>query len=537
MQITCLGASGHVTGSAFLIDNEKSYLVDCGLFQGGRQMEALNRQDWGFRPRDISALFLTHAHIDHCGRIPKLVKDGFRGKIYATPPTMELCRILLLDSAHIQEMEAEWQTRKNRRAGNVAVEPLYIVQDVEACLPLFEAVKTEEIIQVDTDLRVRFRNAGHILGASILELWSGTAADAYKVVYSGDLGRRDQLIVKDPHTIFNADALFIESTYGNRNHRSFEESREELRTAIHFSYRHKEKVLIPAFAVERTQEILYILGEFFRNGEIPSMPVYLDSPLAIAATEIFRKMSDQFDEDAMAIVNQGHDPFDFPQLVLSRTSQESIEINHKPGPAIILAGNGMCTAGRIKHHLKHNLWRPGSSLVIVGFQTEGTVGRKLVDGAQTVRIFGEMIAVKAKVFTIGGFSAHADQSDLLTWIGHFENPRMRIFVIHGERATSEEFARLVRERLGLEASVPSLGDIIPLAAVSPKVAVAPVAAAAWPDQLAQFMRKVEALKRLWSQEPDAIPVELLQKLAKRLEPVEEELDQLLDDDRRTSRVR
>ena len=527
MQITCLGASGHVTGSTFLIENDKSYLVDCGLFQGGRQMEALNRQDWSFRPRDINAVFLTHAHIDHCGRIPKLVKDGFRGKIYATPATMELAKILLMDSAHIQEMEAEWQTRKNRRAGNVAVEPLYTVPDVEVCLPMFEAVKTTEIIEVDTDLRVRFRNAGHILGASILEIWSGTSPDAYKVVYSGDLGRRDQLIVKDPHTIFNADALFIESTYGNRNHKSFEESREELRSAIHYSYRHKEKVLIPAFAVERTQEILYILGEFFRNGEIPSMPVYLDSPLAIAATEIFRRMRDQLDEDAMAIVNQGHDPFDFPQLVLSRTSQESIEINQKPGSAIILAGNGMCTAGRIKHHLKHNLWRPGSSLVIVGFQAEGTPGRKLVDGAQSVRIFGEMIAVKAKVFTIGGFSAHADQADLLAWISHFENPHMRVFMIHGERATSEEFARVVRERFGLETSVPSLGDIIPLAAVPPRKAMERAAAVAWPDQLAQFMRKVEALKSLWGQEPGAIPQELLQKLAARLEPVEEELDRFL----------
>jgi len=527
MQITCLGASGHVTGSAFLIENEGFYLVDCGLFQGGRQMEALNRQNWGFHPRDIRALFLTHAHIDHCGRIPKLVKDGFRGKIYATPATIELCRILLLDSAHIQEMDAEWQTRKSRRAGDAAVDPLYTVQDVEACLPRFEAVRNGETLQIDAEVQVRFRNAGHILGASILELWSGTGANAYKVVYSGDLGRKDQLIVQDPQTVFNADALFIESTYGNRNHRSFEESREELRNAIHYSYQHKEKILIPAFAVERTQEILYILGEFFRNGEIPSMPVYLDSPLAIAATEIFRKMSDQLDEDAMAIVNRGQDPFGFPQLIFSRTSQESVEINHKPGPAIILAGNGMCTAGRIKHHLKHNLWRPGSSLVIVGFQAEGTVGRKLVDGAQTVRIFGEMIAVKAKVFTIGGFSAHADQTDLLTWLGHFENRNMRVFVIHGERSISEEFAKVVRERLGFETSVPSLGDVIRLTSKAPPIDVAAVAKLAWPDQFTQFTRNVEALKALYNQTPDAVPGELLQKLAQHLEPVTEELDQIL----------
>jgi metallo-beta-lactamase family protein len=537
MQITCLGASGHVTGSAFLLENDKKYLVDCGLFQGGRQMEALNRQDWGFRPGNISALFLTHAHIDHCGRIPKLVKDGFRGRIYTTRATMELCKILLLDSAHIQEMEAEWQTRKNRRAGDPGVEPLYTVPDVEACLPLFQVVNTGETIKLDPELQVRFRNAGHILGSSILELWSGAIPNAHKVVYSGDLGRKDQLIVKDPHSILNADTLFIESTYGNRNHRSFEESIEELRATIHYSYQHKEKVLIPAFAVERTQEILYILGEFFRNGEIPSMPVYLDSPLAIAATEIFRKMQDQFDEDTMAIVNKGSDPFNFPQLVFSRTSQESVEINHKPGPAIILAGNGMCTAGRIKHHLKHNLWRPGCSLVIVGFQAEGTLGRKIVDGAQIVRIFGEPIVVKAKVHTIGGFSAHADQSDLLAWLSHFENPKMRVLVIHGERSTSEGFAKLVRERFGFEASVPGLGDVIPLGAPAPKVAAAPALELVWPDQLSRFADKLEAIKSLWGQAPDTIPANLLQKLAEHLEPIGAELDQLLQESQKPSGAR
>jgi len=537
MQITCLGASGHVTGSTFLIEDEKKYLVDCGLFQGGRQMEALNRQDWGFRPRDISALFLTHAHIDHCGRIPKLVKDGFRGKIYATRPTLELCKILLLDSAHIQEMEAEWQSRKNRRAGDSEVDPLYTVDDVEACLPLFEAVTTEQDIDVNSELRVRFRNAGHILGSSILEIWSGAVPNAHKVVYSGDLGRKDQLIVKDPHTIFNADTLFIESTYGNRNHRSFEESTEELRDAIQFSYRHKEKVLIPAFAVERTQEILYILGEFFRQGKIPSMPVYLDSPLAIAATEIFRKMEDQFDADTMAIVKKGNAPFDFPQLIFSRTTQESVAINQKQGPAIIIAGNGMCTAGRIKHHLKHNLWRQGSSLVIVGFQAEGTLGRKIVDGVQSVRIFGEPITVKAKVFTIGGFSAHADQSDLLAWISHFENPRMRIYVIHGERNISEEFAKLVRERFGFDASVPGLGDVIPLTPLAPKAPPVSVPELAWPVRLTNFLSKLGALKTLWDQTPESIPPELIEKLAKQLGPMEEALDTVLQEDRTQDRER
>jgi metallo-beta-lactamase family protein len=374
------------------------------------------------------------------------------------------------------------------------------------------------------------------LGSSILEVWSGSPPNAHKVVYSGDLGRKDQLIVKEPHAVFNADTLFVESTYGNRNHRSFDESVEELTEAIHFSYRNREKVLIPAFAVERTQEILYVLGELFRQGKIPSMPVYLDSPLAIAATEIFRKMKDQFDEEAMAIVNKGHDPFDFPQLIFSRTTQESVAINQKAGPAIIVAGNGMCTAGRIKHHLKHNLWRQGSSLVIVGFQAEGTVGRKIVDGAQNVRIFGEPIAVKAKVFTIGGFSAHADQSDLLTWIGHFENPRMRIYVIHGERGISEEFAKLVRERFGFEASVPALGDLITLA---PRALDAPPAAVpevAWPAQFAQVLSKLGQLRDLWEQAPTSIRPELAQKLAAQLGSSEEVLDSLLREARLPGRT-
>jgi metallo-beta-lactamase family protein len=527
MQITCLGAAGYVTGSCFLLENDKRYLIDCGLFQGGRQMEAMNRQNWGFRPQEISALFLTHAHIDHCGRIPKLVKDGFRGKIYATLPTAELCKILLLDSAHIQEMEAEWQTRKNRRAGDVDVEPLYTLADAEACFPLFEIIASDVILSIDPLLQVRFRNAGHILGSSILEIWTGSPPKAHKVVFSGDLGRKDQLIVKDPYSVFDADTLFIESTYGNRNHRSFEDSIKELLEAIHYSYRHKQKVLIPVFAVERTQEILYILGEFFRHNRIPPMPVYLDSPLAIAATDVFRRMQAFFDEDAMAILNGGHDPFNFPQLILSHTTQESVAINQNAGPAIIIAGNGMCTAGRIKHHLKHNLWRQGASLVIVGFQAEGTLGRKIVDGAQSVRIFGEPIAVRAKVFTIGGFSAHADQTDLLEWISHFENPRMNIHVIHGERNVSEDFSRTIRNRFGLTASVPSMGDVIGLLPAVIKVPGQVIAEDQWEQVFTRITQKLEVLQAFAKQIPKAVPPQLLEKLLAELTQTENHLELIL----------
>ncbi|MBW2066611.1 MAG: MBL fold metallo-hydrolase [Deltaproteobacteria bacterium] len=455
IRITCLGGVGSVTGSCYLVESPqgKKVLVDCGLFQGGRQSEARNRGDWGFDPAAIQSLFLTHAHIDHSGRIPKLVKDGFRGKILTSPPTAELCEIMLLDSAHIQEMDAEWQTRKNRRSAREEVEPLYTTKDAEESLRLLAPVQRDHVVQIEPGVKARLRNAGHILGSSILELWIEENNESTKVVFSGDLGKKDQLIVRDPHEIFDADYLFLESTYGDRLHRSFQESKEELLEAIEHAYSRNEKVIIPAFAVERTQEILYVLGEFHRNGSLPDIPVYLDSPLAIKATEIFRKNRKYYDEEATEIVNQGCDPFDMPNLVFTESTRASMAINELKGSAIVIAGNGMCTAGRIKHHLKHNLWREGASIVIIGFQAQGTTGRKIVDGASHVRIFGENVAVKARVFTIGGFSAHADQKDLLEWVGNFES-KPEVFVVHGEPRASETLAKKMRETFGLEVHVP-----------------------------------------------------------------------------------
>lgn len=529
MQITCLGAVGCVTGSCFLLDNGKKYLVDCGLFQGGKKMEDMNRDPWGFNPRDISALFLTHAHIDHSGRIPKLVRDGFRGKIYTTLPTAELVKILLLDSAHIQEMESTWQTRKNRRRGLPDQEPLYTVEDAEACFPHLEVIPRDEMLKIHDELKVRFRNAGHILGSSILEIWAGPGPLPHKIVFSGDLGKKDQLIVRDPHSIFNADTLFIESTYGNRNHKSFEESKKELLEAINYSYGYKEKVIIPAFAVERTQEVLYVLGEFFRQGVIPPIPVYLDSPLAIAATEIFRKMQSCYDEEASAIVASGKDPFDFPQLIFCRSSEESIAINESPGPAIVIAGNGMCTAGRIKHHLKHNIWRKGSSLVIVGFQAEGTLGRAIVEGANSIKIFGEKLLVRARIFTIGGFSAHADQRDLLGWLKHFENPKMQVNVIHGEKSVSEGFAALVQKRLGFSCSVPAIGSVIKLPPYLSEVAPKKMEKAGWQERLNEMTIRMEEIKALWESLPSAQKTQFAQLLEARLAEPQHHLDAIFEE--------
>jgi metallo-beta-lactamase family protein len=505
MKVTCYGAAGCVTGSCFLIDNGSKILVDCGLFQGGKAMDALNREPWPFHPSEIDALLLTHAHIDHSGRIPKLVRDGFRGRIYTTPPTAELCKILLLDSAHIQEMEAEWKTRKNERRGLDPVEPLYTTEDAERCFPLFQPVERDQVFSPTPGYKVRLRNAGHILGSSILEIWDADGGGT-KVVFSGDIGRKDQLIVKDPHAIFEADVLFIESTYGNRLHRSFPESLDELAEAIHYSYQHGQKVLIPAFAVERTQEVLYVLGELLRAGKIPRLPIYLDSPLAIAATKIFRQMRQYYDEETMEIVKQGHDPFSFPELILSKSADESKALNVMEGPAVIIAGNGMCTAGRIKHHLKHNLWKKGCSLVIVGYQAEGSVGRRLIEGAKSIRIFGEEIVVRAKIHTIGGFSAHADRDDLLEWISNFKNPALRVVVIHGEKEASAAFAESIRERFGHRVWTPAIGETLDVAKDLAVERVEPVPAA-WLQKLHEVEVRIGEVRRMLEAAEDVLDPE------------------------------
>jgi metallo-beta-lactamase family protein len=465
VKVVCCGASGTVTGSNFLVETSsgKSLIVDCGLFQGSKEMEQRNWEDWPYDPKQVRNLILTHAHIDHSGRIPKIVKDGFRGRIITSPPTADLCKIMLLDSAHVQEMEAQWRSRKNQRQAKKAVEPLYRTKDAEFSLRYLSPTEFDQIIDIEPGIKVRLRNAGHVLGSAIAELWVQDGDKESKIVFTGDLGKHDQLIVNDPFEIMDTDFLFIESTYGNRLHRTFEESKAELLEAIEYAVSNNEKVIIPAFALERTQEVLYLLGEFYRAGQFPNIPVYLDSPLAIKATEIFRKNKKYYDEAARSILGKGIDPFDMPNLVFTPTVSQSMKINQLQGPAIVIAGNGMCTAGRIKHHLKHNLWRPGASIVIVGFQAEGTTGRQIVDGAKMVTIFGEKIAVRAKVFTIGGLSSHADQADLLDWVGHLAGKsKPRVFIIHGEPESSEALASAIRDRFNLDVHVPRWREVLNL---------------------------------------------------------------------------
>jgi metallo-beta-lactamase family protein len=496
INVTFLGAARTVTGSNFLIETKdgKRLLVDCGLFQGNSVIESRNHGDWGFDPAAIDAMILTHAHIDHSGRIPRLVKDGFRGPVFTSPPTAELCEIMLLDSAHVQAMDAQWQTKKNARRGEAPVEPLYTADDVRDCLRYIRPVERDIIVSPVPGIRMRLRNAGHILGSCIIELWIADDGGEIKLVFSGDLGNKNQLIVKDPDEIADTQYLFMESTYGDRCHRTFEESRAELLEAINYAADRGEKVIIPAFALERTQEILYLLGEFQREGALPEIPVYLDSPLAIKATEIFRKNKKYYDEEARAIVENGFDPFDMPLLRFTPTAEESIAINRTKGPAIVISANGMCTAGRIKHHLKHNLWRPGSSLIIVGYQAEGTTGRKIVDGAKTVRIFREEIAVKARVFTIGGFSAHADQKGLLEWARSFRESNPRVFLVHGEERSSVALAEKIRNELGLETHIPDWKESVTLTRrmdIIPKRSVEPARADRRGEELLEHLAGME----------------------------------------------
>jgi len=455
MQVTCLGATRTVTGSCFLLEHGQfQFLVDCGMFQGGQEIEERNRAIGKYLPRGLTHIFLTHAHMDHSGLIPRAVKEGFKGKIICTKATFELCRIMLRDSAHIQEMEAEWQSRKNLRSGQKPAEPLYTMEDAERSLTFFRPVDPGECLKIAPDMEICFHLAGHILGASFLEIRFQEEGRKGRVIFSGDMGRKEALIVADPESVEEADFLFVESTYGDRQHKGHEESKAELVSAIQQGIKNGEKIIIPAFAIERTQEILYMLHQFQKNGQIPAIPVYVDSPLAIAATEIFKKFPEYFDEEMSRLVAQGENPLDLPQLVYTRTAEESMAINRQKGAAIIIAASGMCDAGRIKHHLKHNLWRPGAQIVITGFQAQGTLGRALVDGAKKVRIFQEEVVVRAKVHTIGGFSAHADQSDLLAWIGHFKNPNLQIFVIHGEESASLAFAQIIQTTFHFQVQVP-----------------------------------------------------------------------------------
>jgi metallo-beta-lactamase family protein len=464
MKVTCVGGAGTVTGSNYLIEAKGvKILVDCGMFQGLRELEERNYMDFPYNPQTVSHLFLTHAHIDHSGLIPKLAREGFYGTILCTEATADLCEIMLADSAYIQNMEAEWRNRKKRRAGRERfIEALYTQFDVKNVMKLFRPVNYGQEVTISPNVRVRLNDAGHILGSAIVELWIEENGTEVKLVFSGDLGSTNQPIIKDPTYIESADVVFIESTYGNRLHKSKESTYEEIKQVIIDAHKDGGNVVIPAFAVERTQEVLYILNELYQEKQIPYMDVYLDSPLAVSATDIFLKHPECFDEETMKKLSTGDHPLDFERMHLIRSVEESRRLNEVEKGAIIIAASGMAHAGRIKHHLRHNLWRQEAHIVFVGYQANGTTGRLIVDGAKHVKIFGEEVKVRAKVHTIGGFSAHADRDGLVKWLQNF-NPKPRISVIvHGEPNSSIAFSDYVREQLGLDTIVPQLGEVIDL---------------------------------------------------------------------------
>jgi metallo-beta-lactamase family protein len=460
MDLQVCGAAREVTGSCYLLDVAGTrFLVDCGMHQGGEKEELLNFIPFAFDPAEISFLIVTHAHIDHVGLIPRLVAEGFAGPIYATPSTCDLAGIMLLDSAHIQEMEAEWRQRKGQRAGRGGTKPLYTQDDARRAARLFKSVEYGAPFQMAPGVTFVFHDAGHILGSAFLELRLNEASSAVKLFFSGDVGQPDQPIIRDPEIVEKTDYLVMESTYGDRLHNHSGDPVGQLAAVLKAAKANGGNVIIPAFAVERTQELLYFFRQLFDRGEL-DMPVYVDSPLAHAATEVFRRHLADFDEEATKMSGEKGGIFDFPLLHFTESADESRALNDKHG-IVIISASGMADAGRIKHHLKHNLWRPEAHVIIVGFQAQGTLGRRLLDGEKRVRIFGEEIAVKAQIHEMTELSAHADQQQLLEWASHFKPPYLTI-ITHGEMNAASTLAGLLQSRLGFKTVVAERNEVFDL---------------------------------------------------------------------------
>ena len=455
MKIKFCGATIGVTGSCHLLYTDRHrVLLDCGQFQGNKEMDDLNYEPFPFDPESVEAVILSHAHIDHCGRIPLLVKRGFKGDIYCTDATADLLQVMLLDSAYIHEKDAEWQTKKNARTGKPAVEPLYTVQDAERSLKLVKPILYDQLVELNDEMKIVFNDAGHILGSAITEIWVTENNQTSKIVFSGDLGVNNRPILRDPKKIKKADYLIMESTYGGRLHPENSTSIDRLIHIIINTVKRGGSVIIPAFAVGRTQELIYELNMFYEHHPeyqdvLSDLNVYIDSPMATTATEVFRKNAQVFDEETKELILSGDNPLDFKNLIFTRSTAESQALNMNRTPKIIISASGMCEAGRIRHHLKHNLWDPKNSIVFVGYQAEGTLGRALIDGVKEVKLFGETVIVAAEIHNLEGFSGHADQNGLLDWLGGFQKIPKQIFLVHGEEQSKIDFAKAVQEKLGL----------------------------------------------------------------------------------------
>jgi metallo-beta-lactamase family protein len=465
MKLTFHGASREVTGSCYLVESGNlRFIVDCGMFQGGRTADERNRHFPGFDPESLDFVMLTHAHIDHSGLLPRLAAMGYRGPVHCTHATADLLSVLLPDSAHIQEKEAEWANyanRKTRRSRISDLAPLYTVTQAKEVLKTLRGVRYDKEIRPHPRVHARFQDAGHILGSAIIEVWVKEGGVSRKLVFSGDLGMSGRPILMDPTPIQEADILLVESTYGNRLHKSLSETIDELAHAVTDTLeRKKGNVIIPAFAVGRTQDLLYLLMDLVRQGRLPrNLAIFVDSPMAGAATAITLSHSNLMDAESQELLQWFRTSPEAPYLRVTEDVDESMALNKIRQGAVIISASGMCDAGRIKHHLKFNLPRAECSVIIAGFQAEGTLGRRLVDGARSVRLFRETVPVKADLYTLGGLSAHADRDALLQWLSHFKRPPEKTFVVHGEEATALGFGVLLRENMGWKVEVPEKDSI------------------------------------------------------------------------------
>jgi len=463
MKITLHGAAGDVTGSAYLLETEHArVLIDFGMFQGGAQMDEKNVLPSGLLGKRLDAVLVTHGHLDHVGRLPLLAKKGYGGPIFATRPTIDLAGLILRDSAHLQAHDNERENRKRQRAGKPPLEPLYVAKDVEDAVELFRPVEFDQPFEAANGIVARYVQAGHMLGSASIALTLEASGKKKTIVFSGDIGPSGLAIIQDAVPLHKADLVFMESTYGDRDHKPIQETLAEFRGIIERAVERKARMLVPAFATGRTQQIIYHLEELFCAGKVKPFPIYLDSPMAIQATKIYRSYPDLFDDEARAMERACEFARTQRYVNPTPTAQDSMKLNDVPGPCLIMAGSGMCNGGRILHHLKHGLWRKDTSVMIVGYQGEGTLGRRLVDGAESVRIFGEEIAVNARIHTLNGFSAHAGQSELVKWFSHLAPSKPHLVLTHGEARGREPLAELIQKRFGLKATLPFQGDVVKL---------------------------------------------------------------------------
>lgn len=463
IRLRFLGAAENVTGSRHLLEfNHTRIMIDCGLYQE-RDLQSRNWDDFGVAPDKVDAILLTHAHLDHCGLIPKLVKEGFKGRIYATEATVEIAKIVLLDAGKLQEEDAEFKKKRHKKEGRQSprpIEPLYTMEDAQACFGQFVPVHFGQTLSIGEGIEASFQTAGHILGAAVIKVDICRNGECRTILFTGDFGRIDKPILRDPATFTQADYLLLESTYGDREHSSVEDTKEQLCNAVNDAYNAGGNIIVPSFSVGRSQEVLYYLNELLIEDRIPHIMTFLDSPMAVKVTEVFRSHPELYDEKMRRLITQNESPFSFKGLKLVQSTQESKAINHIRGTVMIIAGSGMCTGGRIKHHLVNNIARPESTVLFVGYQANGTLGRLILNGNPEVRILGQTLPVKARVVQVHGFSAHADRQEILSWLRNIKTPPRKVFLVHGEKGAIQSFRAFLVEQTGWNVVVPHYQDVV-----------------------------------------------------------------------------